>query len=57
MAGLLQSAAALVPNALQHDASGAAALLAVAPLRELAIGGQLHKAAAGGLSASAADAK
>ena len=54
MAGLLQAAAALVLNALEHDASGTAALLAAAPLSELAAGGQLHGVVTGALSNPAA---
>jgi hydroxymethylpyrimidine/phosphomethylpyrimidine kinase len=49
VAGLMQAAAHLVPDALEHDASGAGALLAAAPLSELAAGGQLHETVAGAL--------
>ena len=55
MAGLLQAAAALVPDALEHDTPGAAALLTAAPLQELAAGGQLHGVVTGALSISIAD--
>lgn len=45
----MQAAAPLVSDALEHDALGAAALLAAAPLRELATGGQLRETVAGAL--------
>ena len=43
----MQAATPLVPDALEHDALGAAALLAAAPLPELAAGGQLRETVAG----------
>lgn len=51
-AGLLQAAAALVPEALEHSASETAALLYAVSLPELAAGGQLHDVVTGMLSTS-----
>jgi hydroxymethylpyrimidine/phosphomethylpyrimidine kinase len=53
-AGLLQAAAALVPDAMEQDASGTACVLAAALLPELVAGRQLHGAAAGALAVSLA---